>query len=305
MAALIKAEYMAGKRQITKACDLTLGEAIDAHIERNKPKLSPATLRGYKTIKQNRFSDSMDKPLKSVDWNKACKDEAKKCSPKTLYNAWGLATTAMRGCGFEPGKVALPKVIIKEKEWLDHDQIKVFVEYIKDKPVAIPALLALHSLRRSEICALTWGDIDLKKKSITVSGAAVFDQDQKLVQKEENKTAKSRRIVPIMIPELETLLENEESKSGLIVRCNPNTIWAQVNRACRACTLPEVGTHGLRHSFASLAHHVGMPEAECMRIGGWSDYKTMHKIYTHISEKDIGLYANRMADFYKNAQQNA
>lgn len=219
----------------------------------------------------------------------------------------------MRGCGINPPKVAIPQVVPNEKEWLDHDQIKTFVEYIKDKPVGVAAMLALHSLRRSEICALTWNDIDLKRKTITVNGAAVFDDNQKLVQKDENKTKSSRRVLPIMIPELAAALEAVEDKTELVIRCNPNTLWAQINRACRACGLPEVGVHGLRHSFASLAHHVGMPEAECMRLGGWSDAQTMRKIYTHISDKDIGLYANKMALFFgggdaqekENAHQNA
>lgn len=298
MAALIKAEYMAGKRQIAKADGTTLGEAIDAHMEQNKLGLSPATLRGYISIRNNRFGAYMNKPIKSVDWVRVCQEEAKKCSAKSMENAWGLASTAMRENGFNPPKIALPKVVEKEKEWLEHDQIKKLVAYLADKPSGIAALLALHSLRRSEICALTWDNVDLQKKTITVSGAAVFDKNQKLVQKQQNKTAKSRRAIPIMIPELTALLESEEDKTGLVVRCHPNTIRERVNSACRACGVPEVGVHGLRHSFASLAHHVGMPEAECMRIGGWSDYATMRKIYTHISERDIGMYANKMTEFY-------
>lgn len=56
--------------------------------------------------------------------------------------------------------------------------------------------------------------------------------------------------------------------------------------------------HGLRHSFASLAYHLHMPERIAMEIGGWSDSGTMHKIYTHIAQSDIKRYQAAMGNFY-------
>lgn len=90
-----------------------------------------------------------------------------------------------------------------------------------------------------------------------------------------------------------------------MVRCSPNTIWSQINRVCKGAGLPLVGVHGLRHSFASLAHHIGLPEKEAMLIGGWEDAQTMHKIYTHIADADRVKAENMMAAFYKNANENA
>ena len=78
----------------------------------------------------------------------------------------------------------------------------------------------------------------------------------------------------------------------------------RVNNICKQNGLPLIGVHGLRHSFASLAKHLGMPEKLTMQIGGWSDYQTMHKIYTHISQNDANYYKNAMSDFY-NANKNA
>ena len=56
---------------------------------------------------------------------------------------------------------------------------------------------------------------------------------------------------------------------------------------------------------ASFAYHLGMSERETMEIGGWSDPQTMHKIYTHLAAADRVKAENRMAEFYKNANQNA
>ncbi len=66
-----------------------------------------------------------------------------------------------------------------------------------------------------------------------------------------------------------------------------------------------MGVHGLRHSFASLAYHLNMPEKVAMQIGGWSDRETMSKIYTHLAQMDISKYETQMTDFYKKANKKA
>ena len=113
-------------------------------------------------------------------------------------------------------------------------------------------------------------------------------EKNRLVYKETNKTKKSRRVIPIMIPELKTAWEAipEEQRTGLIYTRYQNILWRDINRICKENNLPAVGVHGLRHSFASLARHVGLDEQDAMLIGGWEDPQTMHKIYEHISAAD-------------------
>ena len=36
-------------------------------------------------------------------------------------------------------------------------------------------------MRRSEICALRWSDVDFKKNTITIKGALVYDENDELV----------------------------------------------------------------------------------------------------------------------------
>ena len=107
-----------------------------------------------------------------------------------------------------------------------------------------------------------------------------------------------------MIDELWNALSAAENKTGFVYTGHPDTLRRQVNRVCAANGLPEVGVHGLRHSFASLAYHIGMPEKVTMEIGGWSDNQTMRKIYTHVAQSDRSKYANAMADFFKQNRQN-
>jgi integrase len=232
-----------------------------------------------------------------------CNDEARECAPKTLKSAWGLISSVLRAVNVLPPKITLPQVPPNERPFLEPEEIPQFIKAVSGTSLEIPALLALSSMRLSEICALTWSNVDLKKRCIYVRGAKVPGADQKFVQKQTNKNRSSTRTVPIMIDELWNALSATEDKTGLVYMGHPDSLRRQVNRLCKANSLPEVGVHGLRHSFASLAYHIGMPEKVTMEIGGWSDNQTMRKIYTHVAQSDRSKYANAMADFFKqNAQ---
>lgn len=302
-----EAEAMAIKAGVKQAAapqaNITLAGAIDRYIANYKAVLSAATIRGYTSIRKNRFQALMPQSLRTItrdQWQAAIDRESKQLAPKTVKNVWGLMTAVMTDSGIQKPAVKLPSKIPNEHEFLTAEEIPVFLAAIEGKPVEIPALLALHSLRRSEIMDLTWKDIDLKRGLLHVRGAAVFNEQHKLVHQKTNKNETSNRDVPIMIPRLAELLADAPRTSDYVVTCHPNTICERVNRVCAAADLPQVGTHGLRHSFASLAKHLKMPEETCMELGGWSDYVTMHKIYTHISEKDRTEEIASMRNFYKN-----
>ena len=302
-ATLIKAEHKAGKRLVSTFDTCSFSSAIDNYIANRSNIVSPGTVRGYRSIQRNRFQSIMQKPIHSaINWQRVINEEAKLCSPKTLKNAWGLIRSVLDENNCPIPKVRLPQVVVVEKEWLTPEQIKVFVNALEDQDWAVAPLLALHSLRRSEIYALgqTKG-IDLKKGIIHVRGACVYDENENFVYKETNKNFTSTRDVPIMIP----LLSKKLKAGAKIITCAPNTLRRKINALCAENDLPKVGIHGLRHSFASLAYHLGWSELDTMRVGGWSDTQTMRKIYTHLSEIDKKKKTNSMTDFYKNANKNA
>jgi integrase len=277
----------------------TLRAACDRYINDRSNTLSPSTIRGYRKIQKLRFQSVMDKSIKNVtNWQKVVNDEAKLCSPKTLKNAWGFIFCVLKNEGMTV-EVITPKVPKAERLWLTPEQIKVFVKAVAGKPCEIPALLALHSLRRSEIAGLTWDNIHLEKGTITVSGSAVLDEHNEVVSKATNKTDSSTRIVRIVIPELLDKLLAEEDKTGSVYKGYINSPYYAINKVCEANGLPKVGIHGLRHSFASLGYHLRMSEMEVMRIGGWSDFETVRKIYTHLSQLDETKAANKMEQFYR------
>ena len=281
---------------------MTVGAAIDKFIENNSKVLSPSTIKAYKSYRKHRFQALMGADIGArINWQKAVNDEYDGITAKTVANAWRLVTVSLRAQGREIPSVALPKLRKADRPWLDYEQIQRFLKAVQGQDCELPALLALHGLRRSELLALTSDNVNLKKDLITVSGASVYNDKGEFIRKETNKNATSQRTVHIVIPRLHELLDGAD---GLLVTTKPNTTYVQVNRICEAVGLPKVGVHGLRHSFASLAYHLGWSEATTMREGGWSNSKTVHEIYTHLASQDANEDIQRMKDFYKKSSEN-
>ena len=294
-ATVVKSEHITG-RVVQKKCNLTLSSAIDNYIA-NRPRLSPSTVRGYKSIQKNLFTPVMMQKLDEINWQKVIDDDDH--APKTIHNAWGFIASVYKDNDMLPPKVRLPAKISNERAFLQPEQIPTFLDAIHGQNCEIAALLGLHSLRRSEILDVTYGDVDLKSNIIHVRGAAVVDENNNVVHKKTNKNATSTRDVPIMIPRLaELIAQNKGKKTDYLVTCHPNTIWREVNTICRKNDLPEIGCHGLRHSFVSLAYHLKWSEIATMKVAGYADYGTMRKIYTHLADADKKANVNSMKDFY-------
>ena len=279
----------------------TLTKAIDDYIDARRNILSPATIRGYKIIQDNRFQGMMQRDITTVtqeQWQRAVNAEAKTVNAKTLTNSWRFVSSVIAEATGKHISVQLPQIVRNERPWLTPEQITSFVAAVKGTNIEIPALLALSSLRCSELLDLKWENIDLSKNTITVSGAAVYDEDGKLIHKKENKNATSRRTVP-MIPPLQEALRSAPRTGDYVVTLTPNWIYKSINKLCKENNLPKVGIHGLRHSFASLAFHLNMPEKVAMQIGGWANDQTMRKIYTHLSQAEVAKHAQAFTSFFE------
>ena len=280
---------------------MTLETAIEKFVKDNDKVLSPSTIKAYKSMARTRFVAYQKRDISSINYQRMINDEADKVSAKTLSNAYRLVSASLHHVGAEVPVVKLPKIPKASRPWLDYEQIETFLAAIKDKPVETAALLALNGLRRSELFHLTSDDVDLQNHIIHVRGASVYDSNGHFVTKATNKNASSTRDVHIVIPRLETLLNG---LVGPLVTVKPNTPYIEINRVCKAVGLPQVGVHGLRHSFASLAYHLGWSEATTMREGGWSNSKTVHDIYTHLAAQDANADIERMREFYATEKPN-
>lgn len=278
----------------------TLSKAIDNYIGERSNILSPSTIRGYRKIQKCRFQGYMNRNLAQFN-DRLClrmvNEETRFCAPKTLRNAWSFVATVIEN---ETGKrytAPLPKSKKTPHAFLDFQQIKVFVAALKNSDIEMAALLALNSLRRSEIYGLRWENVDLDNGTLTISGAVVVGENEERVYKDTTKNETSSRTIEIVIPRLLELMRAAD-KSKPIVSCSPDTLLRHVNRVCEQNDLPKVGVHGLRHSFASLAYHLRIPKEIAREIGGWKNDLVMDEIYTHLAAADVNEHRERIKAFY-------
>ena len=280
--------------------DLTLEAVVEEYIDLREAVLSPATVKAYRSYSRNRFQPYMKKRISELDrrtLQRMISEETRKVKAKTVKNAWGLVTAALKELGIDAEGVSLPAVARAERPWLTSAEVLQFCKAVRGETCEVPALLALCSLRRSEIAALDWKDIDLKREVIHVRRSVVIGETG-LVEKQTNKTRSSTRDVPILIPQLTEALKKVKDKTGRVMKGHPNSVYNQVNRICRREGLAEVGCHGLRHSFASLCWERQVPVLEAARLGGWSDVNTTQRIYTHLSEGQMTVATERLKSFF-------
>lgn len=272
-----------------------LGEAIDIFLRDHQNVISPSTLNQYESYRKTRFKNYLDEPCNKINWQRMIDEEAKHYAPKTVKNGWSLASESVRYVGVEVPEVKLPKKRKAKRNWLDYEQIQTFLTAVEGKPYELGALLALNGLRRSELLYLSAEDIDTEKGTINVHGAAVVGRGNKLVYKDYNKNETSTRIVHIVIPRI---IDLASGKKGRLITTNPTTLYGSINDVCRKAGLPDVGVHGLRHSYVSLCFHLHVRPDTVMREGGYSNMQTVNEVYRHLAEQDANEDIKRVQSFF-------
>ena len=262
-------------RQRQKADDLTVKEAVESYIENNKNVLSPATLRGYMMDAKRMTSIQHKKirKIKSVDIQAFVNELAGIYSPKTVKNTYSLLITSMSACDVDKTfKVNLPTIPKKRKNAPENEQIKALYDAANDTMKKAIVLAAFHSLRRGEICGLTYGD--LKGNTLYVHSDVVIGLEGR-VHKDIPKTDTSNRTVYLTERELEII--GSGSPDEYIVPIAPSTLDHNFLALTKKLNIEGITLHTLRSYFASVAAAIGIPDLYASHMGGWKENSTVLK----------------------------
>ena len=167
------------------------------------------------------------------------------------------------------------------------DDISTFLEAARETPYYVFFSTLLYTgLRRGELLALRWGNLDLDMASIHVVESAHKLSSGEYVIKEP-KTAHSRRTVALP-PSLALLLRQHRSDQEQICSqlgrrltdkdfvfahldgkpLNPNAVTLSFIRLIRRSGLPHIRLHDLRHTHATLMLKAGVhPKIVSERLG--------------------------------------
>lgn len=187
-----------------------------------------------------------------------------------------------------------------ERRALGKEEQKRIVEFQHE--AQLPAMLMMYAgLRRGEVAALLWSDIDFINKAITVNKSYNF----KANKIKTPKTAAGVRIVP-MPDVLCDFLKQQKKTDAIVVSRNGRPLnenaWhnlldkylADMNASVTGCSkfsknrvfVIELFTwHCLRHTYASILYDADVDVLTAQKLLGHSDIKTTLGIYTHLSRE--------------------
>ena len=302
-AAAIKGGAKVEKAQ--KKETLTLTSAIDEYIKSKSAVLSPATVRGYRTVQKNRFAGLMDRDVRGItkmDVQIAVNAEARKVSAKTVANAYGLVRPVLKECGVDVFGVRLPQVQKPVKRYLQPKDIGKLAQAVQGDSCEVPILLAVWlGLRRSEIAGLCWDCVDMDNSLLHIRRAVVPDEHNKWVQKDTAKNLSSQRTVDCPDYIMDKIRELPHRSDGRLFPMHPDTIRKHVHRACAAAGITDTTVHGLRHTNAAVMKAAGIDDRYAMERGGWSCESTYRKTYSYVFDSDK-VDANKAINEYFTAK---
>lgn len=178
--------------------------------------------------------------------------------------------------------------------------------YYRVSPIFI--FLANTGLRIGEALALTFDDLDVENRTITVnktiSRIKCRDKNNTLKKREgmvseyvitPPKTQSSNRIVDLNSTALWAIEEVQRRNKDMLIPqskyifCsetgnffNPRSIEDTLKRVCIRARLPYYGLHALRHTFASRCFEKGIAVEVVSKILGHANPTITTKIYIHI-----------------------
>jgi integrase len=152
----------------------------------------------------------------------------------------------------------------------------------RDRSVWATALYA--GLRRGELMALLWEDVDLAAGVIRIERS----YDDKGRVEIEPKSRAGRRTVPIVGALRDVLVDHkarQDRDGGLVFGSSaetpfvPSNLWRRAQRAWNRAGLEPIGLHEARHTFASVLIAAGVNAKAITTYMGHASIQTTYDLY--------------------------
>ena len=284
-----EAEYLAAQFAVTQQEEMrpqaiTVGKAIDNYIEARSAVLSPATVRVYKQTRKCYFSMIENiklKNFKSEDAQRQMNEIAKKHSPKTVRNVYALLTSTLKI--YHPTlalRVNLPKRIRTEITIPEKDVVQKLLNAAQGTELENAILLAAcYGMRRGEICALLYSDINPIKQEISITKSLAKNDNNEWVVKAPKSYAGTRAF-GVSENLIQRLMRNKHDPER-VCPLHPDMLTRRFMRLCASqgvyCRF-----HDLRHYNASLMLALSVPDKYAMERLGQATPSMIKAVYQHI-----------------------
>ncbi|MFI3255137.1 MAG: site-specific integrase [Eubacteriales bacterium] len=182
-------------------------------------------------------------------------------------------------------------------------EFEEFSNCLMDKQKSYVIFMTLYwtGLRIGELLALTRGDVNLEKKTISVSKS--YQRLNKTDVITDPKTPKSNRVVYIpdfLVTDLkeyfETLYKVKDNER--IFPLSKSFVESEMSRGAKLAGLPKIRVHDIRHSHASLLVEMGFSPLEVAERLGHEKVETTLNTYSHLYPNKQEKLANRLEEIY-------
>jgi len=256
---------------------MSVNAALRGYYEAKKGILSPSTAREYARSIERDFEDikfmRTDK-LTRATVQKWVSDYSVNHSAKSTRNAYGLLSAALDLMCDIRFKVELPKIPPRSYQIPSESDFRQALEECDSELKKAVLLAGIGTMRRGEIAALTYGDID---GNVIHVHADKIRSDSGYVVKNMPKTSASDRYITYPSFVIEAL--GTGRKTDPVVNISPEHISRRWRVIRKRCGLDGVRFHDLRHYAASIAHSLGVPDKVIQDRGGWSSDRVMKAVY--------------------------
>ncbi len=297
----------------------SFGQLLDRWlIECERMDLSATTMRTYRSQIETTIRPALGKvalsrlSAKNLDDLYGAMKTAKK-SPKTIRNHHAIISAALHQAvrwGWVRTNVAEqakpPRLAQRRVKAPSVDVVRAVIEAAEERDPRMAALLmlgALTGMRRGELCALRWSDVDLERGELEVSRSVIV-----IPGGLAEKTTKTDRFRPVALDEVGVALLGQyraradewASDAGAalaedafvfspLVDCTtpfrPDNVTSFFIRIRDGLGFKEVRLHDLRHFTATQLIGAGVDVRTVAGRLGHSDPSLTLRVYSHVIEE--------------------
>ena len=163
-------------------------------------------------------------------------------------------------------------------------------------------LVAKTGMRFSEALAITPGDFDFARQTLSISKTWDYKGEGGFLPTKNKSSVRKIQIDWQIVVKFSELMKNLPEDKPIFVgdtKIYNSTVNDVLTRHCKECGISEISIHGLRHTHASLLLFAGVSIASVARRLGHASMTTTQKTYLHIIQelenKDVDLVMRTLA----------
>jgi integrase len=299
-------------KDLSAVSKMKMSDYMDRWLGINRPHLASTTVKSYKGYIENHFkpwfkrkrvNQINDLHIKAYIADKLTEDSL---SPTTVRKHFFVLQKMFREAikhkspciGVKPPQPGSFKPVIPTEK-----QFKAIREAFAGQGPEYEAAILLAGwcgLRRGEVFALRWDDINAEKGCIRVDEALALVEDRYAFEAKEPKSSKGVRVIvapDALFKLLDKIKAAQKQIRHEVFTINPDQFTKRYNKIIGELSL-KIRYHDLRHYHASVLYKNKVPDIYAAeRLG--HDIWVLKKIYQHLGLEDKNKIDKKVKGLFK------